>query len=108
MSPIRRRSTSVLCLALLACAGAALAQPAPAPSPSPSPEPPKVDVGGYVDVYYLYNLNRTDPSLRSYDVLHHAFSLSAADLSLSRTPNAASRVGFVADLFFGKAADLTA
>ncbi len=81
--------------------------PAPSPSPSPSPEPSKVDVGGYVDTYYLWNTNKTDPALRSYDVHHNAFSLNAADVSVSKTPTADSRVGFVADVFFGDAADLT-
>ena len=112
MSSVHRRSTSLAigCLTLVALAGVAYAQPSPGPSPAPSPsaEPPKVDVGGYVDTYYLYDTNKTDAALRSYDVLHNSFSLSAADVFLSRTPNAASRVGFVADVFFGKAADLTA
>jgi hypothetical protein len=84
---------------------------APASPPSPPPPPaaaPRIDVGGYVDVYYGYNFDETDPALRSFDVQHNAFSLSAADVSLSKTPTAASRVGFTTDVFFGRSADLTA
>jgi hypothetical protein len=92
-------------------------QPAPAPTPeaAPAPEttpapasPPKVVVGGYVDTYYGYNFNRVDPSLRTYDVQHNTFSLSAAEVNFTRTPTAGSRVGFRTDLWVGKAADLTA
>jgi predicted porin len=86
--------------------------PAPAssasPSPAPSPEPSKIDVGGYVDTYYGYSFNRTDPQLRSFDVQHNTFSLSAAELNFTKTATADSRVGFRTDVWFGKAADLTA
>ena len=41
---------------------------------APAPEPPKIDVTGFVDVYYLYNFNKVDPALRSFDVQHNAFS----------------------------------
>jgi hypothetical protein len=104
--------TAVL-LAAPALAARALADDPPAsasasPSPAPSPEPSKIDVGGYVDTYYEYNFNKTDPQLRSYDVQHNTFSLSAAELNFSKAPTAESRVGFRADLWFGKAADLTA
>ncbi|HXY41230.1 MAG TPA: porin [Vicinamibacteria bacterium] len=114
MPSTRAVPAALLLVASLALPTAAAAQeppppaaPAPAASPSPSPEPPKVDVGGYVDTYYLYNANKTDPALRSFDVRHNAFTLAAADLSVSRTPSAQSRLGFNADLFFGDAADLT-
>jgi hypothetical protein len=83
-------------------------QPAAAPSPSPSPEPPKVDVVGFVDVYYGYNFNKVDPALRTFDVQHNTFSLSLAELNFTKTPTADSRVGFRADLDFGKTADLVA
>ena len=36
--------------------------PAPAPAPTPAPEPSKIDVGGFVDVYYGYNFNKVDPA----------------------------------------------
>jgi hypothetical protein len=95
-------------------ATSALAQdpaPAPAPTPEPTPAPahePKVQVGGWVDVYYGYNFNGTDPLLRTFDVQDNAFSLSAAELNLTKVPTSESRVGFRTDLWFGKAADLTA
>ncbi len=82
--------------------------PAPAAAPSPSPEPPKVDVAGFVDVYYGYNFNKVDPALRTFDVQHNTFSLSLAELNFTKTPTADSRVGFRADLDFGKTADLVA
>ncbi|HVO11549.1 MAG TPA: porin [Vicinamibacteria bacterium] len=111
MPSIGRRSACVAlaALALLLRPGGAQAQPAPSPSPTPSPSPEssKVDVGAYVDTYYLYDTNKTDPALRSYDVRHNAFTLSAADVSVAKTPTATSRVGFAADVFFGDAADLT-
>jgi hypothetical protein len=82
--------------------------PAAAPTPSPSPEPSKIDVGGYVDTYYGYNFNKVDPLLRSFDVQHNTFSLSAIEVNLTKAPTADSRVGFRSDIWFGKAADLTA
>ncbi len=93
---------------LLATAVAARAQdPAPSPSPAASPSP-KIDVGGFVDMYYGYNLNKVDPQLRTFDVQHNAFSLSLAEVNFTKTPTADSRVGFRTDLDFGKTADLTA
>lgn len=107
---LSRRSLAAAA-ATLCLSGSAFAQqaaPAPAPTPTPTPEPSKIDVGGYVDTYYAYNSNKVDPSLRSFDVLHNTFSLSAAEVNFAKVPTAESRVGFRTDLFFGKAADLTA
>ena len=70
--------------------------------------PPPVDVTGFVDVYYQYNFNKVDPALRSFDVQHNAFSLSLADVALSKAVTTDSRVGFRAELAFGKTADLIA
>ena len=84
----------------------ALAQE-PVPAPSPAPEP-KIDVTGFVDVYYEYNFNRADPALRSFDVQHNTFSLSLAEVAFAKTVSTDSRVGFRADLDFGKTADLVA
>ncbi len=80
----------------------------PTPSPSPTPEPPKVDVVAFVDTYYGYSFNKIDPQLRTFDVQHNAFSLSLAEINFTRTPTADSRVGFRADLDFGKTADIVA
>ena len=52
-----------------------LAQDPPPPEPAPSvASPPKMDVSGFVDVYYLYDFNKVDPQLRTFDVQHNAFS----------------------------------
>ena len=105
------RRTLAAAAASVCLTGLALAQeaaPAPAPTPTPSPEPSKIDVGGYVDTYYGYNFNKVDPLLRTFDVQHNTFSLSAAEVNFTKVPTADSRVGFRTDLFFGKAADLTA
>jgi len=119
-SPVSRRfPAGLLAAALLVASPAFVASahaedpqpapaPAPAPSPSPSPEPPKIDVGGFVDVYYGYNVNKVDPLLRTFDVQHNTLSLSLAELNFTKTPTADSRVGFRADLDFGKTADLVA
>ena len=106
------RALSLSLAVLAASATTLLAQdPAPPPTPEATPAPspePKVVVGGWVDTYYGYNFNETDPMLRSFDVQHNAFSLSAAEVNLTKVPTAESRVGFRTDLWFGKAADLTA
>lgn len=107
------RTATVGLAVILGAAVPLLAQqpPAPAPTPEATPAPapePKVVVGGYVDVYYGYDFNQVDPSLRTFDIQHNAFSLSAAEVNLAKVPTADSRVGFRTDLFFGKAADLTA
>jgi Putative beta-barrel porin-2, OmpL-like. bbp2 len=78
-----------------------------APTPPP-PEPPKIDVTGFVDVYYLYDFNKVDPALRTFDVQHNAFSLSLAEIAFAKGVTTDSRVGFRVDLDFGKTADLVA
>jgi hypothetical protein len=78
------------------------------PAPSPAPEAPRIDVSGFVDVYYGYNFNKTDPALRSFDVQHNAFSLSLAEVAFAKGVSADSRIGFRADFDFGKTADLVA
>jgi hypothetical protein len=82
--------------------------PAPTPAPSPSPEPPKIDVTGFVDTYYGYNFNKVDPIARAFDVQHNTFSLSLAEIAFQKSVAPDSRVGFRADLDFGKTADLVA
>ena len=105
-----RRLTLVVA-ALVAMSGRAGAQtpaptPAPTPEAKPTPEPPKIDVTGFVDVYYGYNFNKVDPSLRTFDVQHNAFSLSLAEIAFAKVPSAESKAGFRMDLDFGKTADL--
>jgi len=86
----------------------ALAQD-PAPEPSPEPEPPAIDVAGFVDVYWGYNFNETEPvALRTFDIQHHTFALSQAEVAFSKGVSTDSRVGFRVDLGFGPTADLVA
>jgi len=82
--------------------------PSPEPTPAPTPEPPKIDVTGFVDVYYGYNFNKVDPAYRAFDVQHNAFSLSLAELAFSKGVTSDSRLGFRVDLDFGKTADIVA
>jgi Putative beta-barrel porin-2, OmpL-like. bbp2 len=93
--------------ALAFTAVSASAQDPPPAEPSPSPEPPHVDVNAFVDTYYGYNLNKTDPtSMRAFDIQHNAFSLSLAEINFTKGVTADSRVGFRADIDFGKTADI--
>jgi len=78
------------------------------PSAASSPNPPRIDVTGFVDVYYTYNSNKVDPALRSFDVQHNAFSLSLAEIAFAKGVSPDSRLGFRVDLDFGKTADLVA
>jgi hypothetical protein len=89
---------------------AAAQEPAPSPSPTPTAqaEPPKIDVTGFVDLYYMYNVNETDPFGRTFDVQHNTFSLSLAEVAFAKSVTPDSRVGFRVDLDFGKTADLVA
>jgi hypothetical protein len=102
-----------LLLGLACLAGSAvLAQEAPPPAATPpapaEPGSPQIDVTGFVDFYYLYDLNKVAPALRSFDVQHNAFSLSMAEIAFAKGVTTDSRVGFRIDLDFGKAADLVA
>ncbi len=83
------------------------ATPSPEATPAPSAEP-KVQVTGFVDVYYGYNFNKVDPALRTFDLQHNAFSLSLAEVAFTKGVTPESKVGFRVDLDFGKTADLVA
>jgi hypothetical protein len=95
-------------LALGACLLLARTASAQDPPAAPGPEPPKIDVTAFVDAYYEYNFDEVDPALRSFDVQHDAFSLSLADVALAKSVTPDSRLGFRAELAFGKTADLIA
>ncbi|HUL78208.1 MAG TPA: porin [Vicinamibacteria bacterium] len=85
------------------------ATPPAAPEAAPAAPPsPRIDVTGFVDVYYEYNFNKVDPALRTFDVQHNAFSLSLAEIAFAKGVTTDSRVGFRVDLDFGKTADLVA
>jgi hypothetical protein len=70
--------------------------------------PMPVVVTGYLDTYDQYNFDRVPPSLRSFDVEHNAFSLSLANVALSKSVSPEGGVGFRTELAFGKTADLIA
>jgi hypothetical protein len=111
MSRASRRLAAVGLAVLAVAATQARAQtpvPTPEPTPAPTPEPPKIDVTGFVDVYYGYNFNKVDPIARTFDVQHNTFSLSLAEIAFAKGVTPESRVGFRADLDFGKTADLVA
>ncbi len=111
MSRASRRLAAVGLALLVFAATQARAQtpaPTPEPTPAPTPEPPKIDVTGFVDVYYGYNFNKVDPIARTFDVQHNTFSLSLAEIAFAKGVTPESRVGFRADLDFGKTADLVA
>jgi hypothetical protein len=107
MTRLSRRYV-VPAVAFLTLAAMPLFAEDPAPAASPSPEPPKIDVYSFVDIYYGYNFNKVDPSLRTFDVQHNAFSLSLAEINFTKAVTPESRVGFRTDLDFGKTADLVA
>jgi hypothetical protein len=112
--------TVVPALACLALAAAPLRAEGPTPTTDPTPAPapaaaepettppatPRVDVAGFVDVYYGYNFNKVPPALRTFDVQHNAFSLSQTEIAFSKPVTTASRLGFRADIGFGKTADI--
>jgi hypothetical protein len=106
--PPARARTSVA-LGLLAVGALGVGLPAAAQDVAPPPpDPPKIDVTGFVDVYYEYNFNKVDPALRTFDVQHNAFSLSLAEIAFAKGVTTDSRAGFRVDLDFGKTADLVA
>ncbi len=119
-SRLSRRSVLPILVLLGLIAGTARAQePAPSPSaappsatqepaPSPGGAPPRVEITGFVDVYYGYNFNAVDPILRTFDVQHNAFSLSLAEVAFAKGVAPESRAGFRVDLDFGKTAEIVA
>ena len=91
-----------------------IAQTAPAPAPAPAAPPePKwyegIKLSGFVDGYYSFNFNRPDSNTNTYnggasnfDFYHNAFSLSMAELVISKDP---APVGFRVDLDYGPTTD---
>jgi len=65
-----------------------------------------VDISAFVDAYYGYNFNKTDPLLRTFDGAHNAFTLAVAEVDLMRAPSANNRIGGRVDLAFGPNADI--
>jgi hypothetical protein len=68
-------------------------------------EAPPFQISGFVDTYYSYNFNNPQNRLNglsNFDFNHNAFSLSLAELVVSKT---AEPVGFRMDLDFGETTD---
>jgi hypothetical protein len=84
------------------------AESAPPAAESAAPAAPKLDITGFVDVFYEYSFNRVDPAFRAFDIHHNAFSLSLAEVAFAETVSPANRLGFRVDLNFGETADLVA
>jgi hypothetical protein len=108
--PARRLTHAARALALVGLLVTPILSAAAAADDTPAPtrEASKIDVVAFVDTYYGYNFNKVDPQLRTFDILHNTFSLSLAEVNLTKTPTADSRAGFRADLDFGETADLVA
>ena len=87
-SAVRAGSLGLAVLAVSASSSPAQdPTPAATPEPAASPAAPaKVQVTGFVDTYYEYNFNKVDPSLRTFDVQHNAFSLSLAEVAFTKAP----------------------
>jgi hypothetical protein len=89
----------------------AAASPSPSPASSPAPvvapaeasAPAPIEIAGFVDTYYGYNLNKPtgDGQLRNFDTKHNQVSLGLIEVALEQKPTAKSRLGFRADLDFG-------
>jgi len=68
-----------------------------------------IDVSGFVDTYYGFNLNNpTDRKngLHTFDAEHNSLALAVAEIAFEKKPTADSRVGFRLDLDFGPNAEL--
>jgi hypothetical protein len=66
-----------------------------------------VELSGFVDLYYGYNLNKPlggSPALRNFDVNHNQFSLNLAEFAIEKKPTTDSRGGFRLDLDYGPTA----
>jgi putative OmpL-like beta-barrel porin-2 len=65
-----------------------------------------IEVYGFVDTYYGWAFNETNPQLRNFDVNHNSFSLNYVELALAKTATDKSRAGFRVDFGAGDTADL--
>src|SRR5215471_20437919 len=103
------------CVLSVATVRQAAAQDKPADA-TPPPDPDKVtlnffrntEIGGLVDVYWLYNSNKVPPLYQAFDVLYNSFDVSMAEIWVNKTPTADSRVGYKIRTTFGSAADIMA
>src|SRR3989338_3438848 len=68
-----------------------------------------VQMSGFVDTTYTYNLNEPQPnvnSLRVFDTRSNGFMINNAQLTVSKPVDASSPVGFMTELMFGTDAEV--
>ena len=113
LTSLVRSGVSFLASAALVAASASTAYAqTPAPTPTPARTYPKffsnIQFGGLADAYYDYNSNKPDGDapFRNFDTRHNQARFSMAQLWVTRTPVADSRVGFNVKLNGGHAADM--
>ncbi len=81
--------------------------PAPAAPANPVVEFLKqTEIYGFVDGYYLWAFNESDPQLRNFDVKHNSFSLNYTEIAFAKPASESSRAGFRMDVGAGDAADM--
>jgi hypothetical protein len=92
----------------------AAAAATPAPTPTPVPWYGKLTVGGYVDEYYQFSLNRPADSsassvqplqYRAFDTTTNQFTFGGGELTLKQG-DTASNTGYFVDLLLGPLANL--
>jgi len=115
---IKSGTTLLLRLGLLALCLAVpqLARAQEPAKPADPPDPDKVtlnffkntEIGGLVDVYWLYNSNKVPPLYQAFNVLYNSFDVSMAEIWVNKTPTADSRIGYKIRTTFGSAADIMA
>jgi hypothetical protein len=90
-------------------------QPKPADA-TPPPDPDKVtlnffkntEIGGLVDVYWLYNSNHVPPLYQAFDTQYNSFDVSMAEVWIAKSPTMDSPIGYKVRTTFGSAADIMA
>lgn len=66
-----------------------------------------VELAGFADMYYTYNVNRPADGINklyNFNTQHNAFSFNLAEIALIKAPTEDSRAGFRVDLDYGPAA----
>ena len=65
-----------------------------------------IELYGFVDGYYLWSFNETNPQLQNFAVNHNSFSLNYAEMAITKPVTDKSRAGFRVDLGAGDTADM--